>query len=60
MREYKINHYSKQNEWVIIRKYDNETQYLSPEKIRTRNKEWAKRFYYEEDAVGVLISIRTK
>ena len=60
MWEYKINHYSKENERVIIKENDNETRYLSPEQIRTRKKKRAKKFFHEEDAVSAFISIRTK
>lgn len=60
MWDYKINHYSKDNERMIIRKNDNEIRYLSPEQIWTRKKERAKKFFHEEDAISAFISIRTK
>lgn len=58
MREYKIIHYAKDNERVIIKKKDDEIWYLSPEKVWTRKPERAKRYFHKDEAVGILVTIK--
>jgi hypothetical protein len=59
-REYKIGCYKRANERIIYREYDNMVQYLAPWMIWTSNKNSAKRFLHEQDAVSTLSVIKFK
>lgn len=59
-REYKIAHIKKENERAIFRTYDWMKQRLGPEMGWSKNKSIAKRFIHEQDAISVLIFIRTQ
>ena len=59
-REYKIGCYKREKERIIYREYDNMVQYLAPWMIWTSNKNSAKRFFHEQDAVSNLVVIKSK
>ncbi len=57
-RVYKIWHYKRDNEWIIYREFDGMVQYLAGWMIRSSNKNSAKRFLHEQDAVSALSIIK--
>lgn len=57
-REYKIAYFSKAHERAIFRQSDDIVQWLSPEKIRTKEKKRAMRFISERDVEPAFISVK--
>jgi hypothetical protein len=57
-RKYKIGHYKRANEWIIYREFDWMVQYLCSWMIWSSNKNSAKKFLYEQDAVSTLSIIK--
>lgn len=58
-REYKIARFPKAHERAIFRQSGNTVQWLSWERVRTREKKRAMRFISEHDAESVFISVKT-
>lgn len=57
-REYKIAHYPKENERAIFRESWDTKQWLSSNKIWTKNERWAWRYLHESDCVSALSIIK--
>ena len=59
-REYFIAQYSIKREWSIFRQSGDTVQWLSPEKVWTKEKRYAMKFISEQDAVSALSIVKTK
>ena len=57
-RDYKIAHYLKENERAIFRESWDTKQWLSSNKIWTKNERWAWRYLHEQDCVSALSIIK--
>lgn len=57
-RDYRIAHFPIENERAIMRQNEDEIWWLSPEKIWTKKKERAKRFFHESEATSALSIIK--
>lgn len=57
-RDYKIAHFPRENERAIMRVYEDDTWWLSPEKIWTKKKERARRFFHESEATSALSIVK--
>lgn len=58
MREYKIVHFSKGNERAIKKSNGEQELRLCPDNSWSKNGNTARRFLYEDSAVGAFITIR--
>lgn len=58
MWEYNIAYFRRENERAIMRRNEEEVRRLSPDKIRTKKKQRAKRFFHEDTARSALVLIR--
>lgn len=58
MREYKIVHFSKENERDIKKSNEEQELRLCPDNSWSKNVNTARRFLHEDSAVGAFITIR--
>lgn len=58
MREYKIAHFPRENERAIMRVNEDDVWWLAPEKVWTKKKERAKRYFHESEAISNLAIIK--
>ena len=57
-RDYKIAHFSKENERAIFREEWDSKQWLTADRIRTKNPSLAWRYLHEQDCVSALSIIK--
>lgn len=57
-RDYRIAHFSKENERAIFREEWDTKQWLTADRIRTKNPSLAGRYLHEQDCVSALSIIK--
>lgn len=57
-RDYKIAHYSKENERAIFREYEDMKQWLTSEMVWSSNKKLARRFLHKQDCESALSIVK--